>query len=337
MKTIWKCEYCGAYAKKNDRIAKRYCSKECAENAKRKICEICGREYQAYLDSQRFCHRCGISTEANRIRYNEHVSKKACAECGALFVGTSKATLCQNCYIENWECAMIHEYNIIVRPILCKKCDTIMSHEKVKDTSRTLPHRHGQALCDICKNKHIRERAKTGELRKKKSYYKKVSEPKKRRTRKQASRRMRIDNPMFNPQVRRRVSKTLRKKYKTGELNVPTGPKNHLWKGNRSFNLTVRTRLYSIWIRPILERDGFLCTICGRGGQLQVHHTRPLREIIESVGARLSIKEFDTYKSDPRYDNFIQMVIDEHKLCDGITVCKSCHTKIDRRYRVKCE
>lgn len=270
--------------------------------------------------------------------------EKECIKCKELFTGTQKATLCPKCYEENRKRTMVHIYETITRPVICKQCEEIVSYEEVKDSYRTLSTKRGNAYCDYCRNKRARERKERAEKRKER---KRIERKKKRRntprkkmseeSRKRLSERMKRNNPMFDRKIRQKVSKTIRRGYETGRISVPAGQNNPLWKGNRSFNLTVRRRLYGVWIRPILERDGFLCTMCGAGGQLQVHHLRPLRDIIDTVGHRVGIDKFDNYRDDPRYDEYIQMVVDEHKLSDGITLCKKCHAKIDGRYRVKCE
>ena len=146
------------------------------------------------------------------------------------------------------------------------------------------------------------------------------------------SRKMKISNPMFREEVIQKVSETLREKYKNGQLSCKKGPDRSGWKGNRSFDQRCRKRLYNTWIFPILERDRFKCISCNSEKRLQVHHLRPMREIISLVLKRLSIQ--DISKLSPiEQEPLIDLVIAEHKLDDGITVCYLCHGKIDERYR----
>ncbi len=150
---------------------------------------------------------------------------------------------------------------------------------------------------------------------------------------KKASDRMKKNNPMYNPLIVAKVSKTLKEKYKKGEIKKRFGPKNPAWKGSRSFSDACRIRLYMKWILPIMERDGFKCTICELTGHLQVHHKRKMINIVNLVLKKENIQFIEELKGTNKYENLIDKVVMEHNLNDGITVCKWCHTKIDERYR----
>jgi 5-methylcytosine-specific restriction endonuclease McrA len=85
-----------------------------------------------------------------------------------------------------------------------------------------------------------------------------------------------------------------------------------------------------------LERDDFKCTKCGTHEKLQVHHIRPLREIIKFVFA----KHNKVYKNarfnrenESEFQQLLEEVLNEHRLIDGITLCKTCHEEVDYFYR----
>ena len=115
------------------------------------------------------------------------------------------------------------------------------------------------------------------------------------------------------------------------EITYVSGPKHHLWKGNRDFNNSCRRDLYPVWVFPILNRDNFTCTECGSSQNLQVHHLKPLRLFIDEIKIKYNISSFTEYSAEELYP-YVQEVITMHKLEDGITVCAHCHADIDEMY-----
>ena len=143
------------------------------------------------------------------------------------------------------------------------------------------------------------------------------------------------NNPMFSLKTRKKVSDTILRKIKSGDLIYKKGYKHHLYKGTRNFSNDCRKWLKS-WIRLVMERDKFSCVKCGVvGGILHTHHIRPLRNIITLVLEENKIKNIESVKTGDIeiYEKMIQKVVDNHKLEDGETVCKQCHANIDNRYR----
>lgn len=149
------------------------------------------------------------------------------------------------------------------------------------------------------------------------------------------SRRMKTENPMFSVEVRKRVSDTINRRIKSGELVYKRGHIHHLYKGTRTFSNDCRKWL-KLWIISIMKRDKFSCTVCGKtGGYLHTHHIKPLRDIIKTVLTTDGVVDIVSIKLNDisKYEQLVQKVVDAHKMEDGITVCKQCHANIDDRYR----
>jgi len=148
------------------------------------------------------------------------------------------------------------------------------------------------------------------------------------------SERMKKNNPMKKEWVVKKMVATFRDRLDKGLIVYQKGNKNKNWKGNRGFNLDCRSRLYKVWILKVMKRDGFSCVMCCKKGNLQVHHVRELRNIIKIVLELNKISDISVVdKNSELYERLINDVIKEHKLSDGITVCATCHDKIDEKYR----
>jgi hypothetical protein len=143
---------------------------------------------------------------------------------------------------------------------------------------------------------------------------------------------MREHNPMFNLDVRKRVSKTYKINSALGLHKIKTGKDSPLWKGNRDRSQIIRSRLYKIWISPILERDNFSCQECGKTNcRLEVHHIIPFRNILKKFLFEDnidSIQEDDFFKLCENIENYHK---DNYSI--GITYCVDCHKRIDERRR----
>ena len=103
------------------------------------------------------------------------------------------------------------------------------------------------------------------------------------------------------------------------------------WDGNFSkFCAILRTYLYDLWTRPILERDNFKCQECGAIRDLSVHHIKRFRGLILEI--------FEAHPS-------LDLTITEHRwrlhdLCmksssildlnNGTTLCIDCHRQEHR-------
>lgn len=355
MKRNWKCQNCGKYQNRLNRVHKKFCSEHCHKTKlKTQTCKGCGQLYEAQILSQRYCKNCDNNYRA-RSTYETRLKQNLCKNCGEPFLGTKHKLLCSKCK-NNLPNPLIHTYDNIERPVVCPNCGDVIKYESVKLSGRTASHKINKYQCSKCKRAkkpvkikrartcidcgiNISEpfhkcdacKERTQQLKKQKRNGDPIT------THKNISRRMRVNNPMFNAETRKKVASTFKRKILTGELTFKRGSEHHLWKGHRGFNLTCRSRLYPIWIRPILTRDNFTCTMCGKkGGILHVHHIRPLKDIIAHILHKNNIDKITEISQDSAlYNSLIEQVLAEHALQDGITVCPKCHSKIDSKYRRK--
>jgi hypothetical protein len=98
------------------------------------------------------------------------------------------------------------------------------------------------------------------------------------------------------------------------------GDKHPCWRGGSEplRNAIRRWAEYIEWRTAVFLRDDYTCQECGcRGGALEAHH----RETVNSILRRFSVKSREE-------------ALDCIRLWDrnnGITVCSSCHPKVEKR------
>ena len=147
---------------------------------------------------------------------------------------------------------------------------------------------------------------------------------------KMASDRMKGDNnPMKRADVRAKVSASMLKNPRP----MKYGREHYLWKGNRDRAQVIRTRLYPLWNKPIMEAADYTCSVCGhRGGRIEVHHeSRPFRDILSEQLAGRILNDL----SDDDFDLLVDKMLAAHVGATGIVYCVDCHEKKDPRRRLK--
>lgn len=148
--------------------------------------------------------------------------------------------------------------------------------------------------------------------------------------------RQKYFNCMKNKCISNKVRNTILKRINSGEIMYLSGKNHYLYKGNREFKKYCRDILYNSWTKDVLKRDNFKCVVCGSNKDLQVHHIRPLRDIIKLVFEKHGLnsnKPLFEYENE-FFKQLAEEVVSEHKLKDGVTLCKFCHEKYDYYYRL---
>lgn len=163
--------------------------------------------------------------------------------------------------------------------------------------------------------------------------------PRKKETLEETSLRMRLHNPMFNPETRAKVSATFKRKIASGEIVYKKGPEHHLWKGNRTFNKAVRIELRN-WVKQKFEEVSYTCQRCGKTHtELQVHHLEPLRDIIQKFLDKhnYTIEYVNSIEGTEEYFSLIKEIVQYHEdnMQIGLVVCPECHNEIDSYYKRK--
>lgn len=103
------------------------------------------------------------------------------------------------------------------------------------------------------------------------------------------------------------------------------GSKNHNWKGGLSgWRKLARGRLNEHFVRPIMQRDNFICQWCESKKNIVVHHhKRTFMEIVNLIKQKCD---------ENNIDEFVSAIVNEHSLDDGITICKVCHDNFHKEY-----
>ena len=310
---IRKCLFCGTDISDKNRNAMICGCKSCTsqydkwrrerkKNNPHRYCIICGTCIDELPTQQKVCLKPECSKQRDANNYSSKLYIKTCAKCGKEFEGTAKQKLCEECR------KVYHKYTQfqkVRQTVICKDCNKVIEVRE-KNKTKEIPH-VVYGLCDDCKLKHkevfkrtASERMKKNNPMKDKKIAQKMGDaihakyiercekegvtPKVRQitrydeekeTPLHLKMRMMAHNPMFDEEVKKRASMTLRERIKNGEIIYKKGKDHPLWKGNRNFNKSVRIELRN-WVKQKFEEANYTCQICGKAKtELHVHHTKP--------------------------------------------------------------
>lgn len=335
-----------------------------------RTCKICKCDISNLPTQRKICLSDECKHESIREAYRSKKTNKICKKCNKSFIGTGKQVICEDCklnayksnikvdeYIHCKECDCIYKIN--------KRCITA-------DNSFAFKSHKIKGYCETCRNKKMRENFNDNSKRMKKhnpmfdenvkrmvgmtrklkfetgmydhirksvsehminkfknGYTNTYTEENKRKL----SEYMKLNNPMYNSDTREKVSSTIKSKILSGEITYAKGVEHHLYKGGRSFGMSVRSYLNE-WVKLELKKSNYTCTLCGiKGSKLHVHHKFPLRDIISNVLSKYNICRKDLNPYDNIYNVIINEIIDFHYNNEiGQVVCPKCHNIIDKYY-----
>lgn len=103
------------------------------------------------------------------------------------------------------------------------------------------------------------------------------------------------------------------------------GSNNHMWKGGVRTLSRMMQSLLRPWKRRVLKRDSNKCQMCGEIENLNIHHLCAFQKIRDKVieeNPNYNIQIFEDRKK------LAVIIANQHKIDDGITLCRQCHVKI---------
>jgi hypothetical protein len=273
-----------------------------------------------------------------RARYHLNLKEKNCGVCNAKFIGTAKRKTCSK------ECTKTSKLNGMQKHyhrIVCKDCNAII-FEKVKYGSKSVSKTH-MKRCTSCSRTYRCEFHKRRSREKIIAKSKETDKFEKRilangreiyvdlQKEKAVKENMSVNNPMLRNDVKERVSETIRRKYRSGDLVSKKGPEHPSWKGNRSLNSSIRIRLLQ-WRKDVMARDGWKCKECGTNKKIEVHHLEKLSHIIDKFTEK-PLSQYDINSTE--FNNLREVVATYHNnnLHIGETLCVECHANKDEQRR----
>ena len=221
------------------------------------VCKYCGDDISHLRSNAIMCKKQECINAYSKDKYKVNLKEKTCKFCGKTFMGTAKQLCCNDCKGRRKP-----KLQKIEQIIYCKYCGQEIRRE-LKNMTKTSSKLHNE-VCEVCKLKtfelrsewmklnnpsykkslSIEEYKEKQDLKQEKedlwnsTKYLKIAENKKN-----ASIRMKNFNPMQNEESKSKMIATFKNKIKSGEIKYKRGKEHHLYKGNRSFNLEVRSNL----------------------------------------------------------------------------------------------
>jgi hypothetical protein len=113
---------------------------------------------------------------------------------------------------------------------------------------------------------------------------------------------------------------TVWRNLKSQNVNVGKGATN--WK---RLYLTLRKRVSkSTWRQAILEKYNYMCVLCSAPSRT-VHHLKKLSDLRDEVVK--NYPQINPFNSFEELRQFTNLVMELHKMEDGIVLCTECHNK----------
>lgn len=309
-----------------------------------KECLICKQEFEARAKNVMVCKDPNCKKAYSKICYSQRLTNCICQQCGKFFKATDKQRhdLCPDCYK-----AIPYKYkNSYIQKHYCKYCNKLVCEEHKVLTRQPVEEIYDK-VCDGCKRQNYLNssiRMKLNNANQKAERFNTIEEAEaakqlrqagKRKyetaeqRKKAASNRMKLANPMKNPEIAAKMAETLKLKYQFGGLQRD-GRSRSNYKGTRGVKSYIRIALKG-WTKSNLARANYTCEVCGeRGEYLHVHHLEKFSDLVEYFAAlyNLDLAEI-VYKSDD-YNKLEKAIIEYHLNNDiGIVVCEKCHDKLD--------
>lgn len=287
-------------------------------------CKYCNINFESRLKSSYCCNSIKCDRSKRRDLYKNRMYKKICIVCNNDYEGTKKSLICsESCKLKYQEKNLKY-----IVDIYCKKCTKYIKNvEKLTNiyginTVSKIEYK----TCLKCKEDVYIKWSKS----QKGSNNTNWKDIKKVRTRKftdeELKHNMSVNNPMKRKDVRDKVAKKIKEKYKNGELIKPIGKLSKLYKGNRKRSFTIRDRLIN-WRKLNLERSSYRCEICNiNSNKLEVHHEEPFRDILSKFLKNRILDDL-TYED---FEILCDEIVKYHENIIGKVVCKKCHSEIDK-------
>lgn len=269
------------------------------------------------------------------MEYKDRKKLKKCKHCDNVFLATDKQVSCSK------ECtrkAKLDGMTKHVHIVQCNTCGKIIS-TKIKYGSLSKDILRYKRCSECCKKRRTdlakqryKEKLKLKIENNPTDFYERIlrngrkiiqSKSKEKNTKT----RMIKNNPMKKNEVKEKVRNTRIENIIAGTLKYKKGKEHHLWKGNRSNNNTIRTRLLK-WRKEIHRIKNWKCEICGSNKNLEVHHLEPLREIID----KFTNKPLSKYlQESEEFENLCEIILNYHNehLEIGQLLCAKCHSTVD--------
>ena len=311
----------------------------------KKVCIICNQEFETRDSRTVCCKKSDCRKQCNKLKYAKSTIERTCKTCGKSYLATRKQKhdCCPDCIKK----LLYHYKEHVDQKHCCRQCGKIM-YTECKNVTKNIPEVLYDITCDECKEKNrllASERMMLNNPSHPHTTYNSVEEAKLAKEQMQMakrkyktkedmkaafSERMKINNPMFNKEIRQKVHDTLMARIANNEINY-NWKNSPYYKGDRGIKNYIRLSLVW-WRKANFERANYACECCGAtGGYLHVHHTEKFSDIVERLANELNLDLKTLEYGSDEYKELEKQVNDYHKEHDiGLVVCENCHDQVDK-------